>query len=81
MSATRYQASKFDRLARPWAAYSGGHGDCGKVCRNENRIYCLLSDGECDEGSNWEAILFSPHHKLDNLWPSSISIRSKALEE
>ena len=29
--------------------------------------YCLLSDGECDEGSNWEAILFAPHHKLDNL--------------
>ena len=26
-----------------------------------------MSDGECDEGSNWEAILFSPHHKLDNL--------------
>ena len=26
-----------------------------------------MSDGECDEGSNWEAILFSSHHKLDNL--------------
>jgi transketolase len=31
------------------------------------RTFCLLSDGECDEGSNWEAILFAPHHKLDNL--------------
>lgn len=31
------------------------------------RIFCLLSDGECDEGSIWEAILFSSHHKLDNL--------------
>jgi transketolase len=31
------------------------------------RVYCLLSDGECDEGSNWEAILFAPQHKLDNL--------------
>lgn len=31
------------------------------------RVYCLLSDGECDEGSNWEAALFAPHHKLDNL--------------
>lgn len=29
--------------------------------------YVLLSDGECDEGSNWEAILFAGHHKLDNL--------------
>lgn len=26
-----------------------------------------MSDGECDEGSNWEAILFSAHHGLDNL--------------
>ncbi len=31
------------------------------------RIYCMLSDGELDEGSNWEAILFAPQHKLDNL--------------
>lgn len=30
-------------------------------------IYCLLSDGECDEGSNWEAILFAAHHQLGNL--------------
>ena len=27
----------------------------------------LLSDGECDEGSIWEAVLFAPHHHLDNL--------------
>lgn len=33
----------------------------------DHRVFCLLSDGECDEGSNWEAILFSSHHKLDNL--------------
>ncbi len=31
------------------------------------RIFCLLSDGECDEGSNWEPILFAPQHHLDNL--------------
>jgi transketolase len=31
------------------------------------RVVCLLSDGECDEGSNWEAILFAAHHKLSNL--------------
>jgi transketolase len=31
------------------------------------RSVCILSDGECDEGSNWEAILFAPHHRLDNL--------------
>jgi transketolase len=31
------------------------------------RIFCLLSDGECDEGSTWEPILFAPQHELDNL--------------
>ncbi len=31
------------------------------------RVFTLLSDGECDEGSNWEAILFSAHHRLGNL--------------
>lgn len=32
-----------------------------------HRTFVLLSDGECDEGSTWEAILFAGHHKLDNL--------------
>jgi transketolase len=31
------------------------------------RVYCLISDGELNEGSNWEAILFAPHHHLNNL--------------
>jgi len=31
------------------------------------RVFVILSDGELNEGSNWEAILFAPHHKLDNL--------------
>lgn len=30
-------------------------------------VYCVVSDGELDEGSNLEAILFAPHHGLDNL--------------
>lgn len=32
-----------------------------------HRVFCLLSDGECDEGSNWEAALFAAHHQLGNL--------------
>ena len=32
-----------------------------------HNIYVVLSDGECDEGSNWEAILFASHHMLGNL--------------
>jgi transketolase len=31
------------------------------------RSFVLLSDGECDEGSTWEPMLFAPHHRLDNL--------------
>jgi transketolase len=31
------------------------------------RTYAILSDGELDEGTNWEAALFAPHHGLDNL--------------
>jgi transketolase len=31
------------------------------------RVACLLSDGECDEGSTWEGALFAGHHGLDNL--------------
>lgn len=31
------------------------------------RVFVLLSDGECDEGSTWEAALFAAHHRLENL--------------
>lgn len=31
------------------------------------RSYVIASDGELNEGSNWEAILFAAHHALDNL--------------
>ncbi len=30
-------------------------------------VYAILSDGECDSGSTWEAALFAGHHQLDNL--------------
>ncbi len=32
-----------------------------------HRVVCLMSDGDCDEGSTWEALLFAAQHKLDNL--------------
>lgn len=31
------------------------------------RTYVLLGDGECDEGQVWEAAMFAPNYKLDNL--------------
>lgn len=52
-----------------------GHGlsvSCGmalsaKLDMKKHKIFTLLSDGELDEGSNWEAIMFAAHHNLDNL--------------
>lgn len=38
-----------------------------KLNNGSQKVFVLLSDGECDEGSVWEAILFAQHHKLDNL--------------
>jgi transketolase len=32
-----------------------------------NRVFVLLGDGECNEGSIWESAMFSGHHQLDNL--------------
>jgi transketolase len=38
-----------------------------KLDQKKHKVYVLLSDGECDAGSTWEAALFAAHHKLDNL--------------
>jgi transketolase len=52
-----------------------GHGlpiACGMALAGKRdgcryRVFAMLSDGECDEGSTWEAALFAGHHRLDNL--------------
>lgn len=31
------------------------------------RVYCLMSDGELDEGQSWEAVMFAAKEKLHNL--------------
>jgi transketolase len=33
----------------------------------DQRVFVVLSDGECDEGSIWEAAMFAAHHRLGNL--------------
>ena len=43
-------------------AYSSKYFD-----KLDNRIWCLLGDGECAEGSVWEAAHFSSLYHLDNL--------------
>jgi transketolase len=57
------------------SAGSLGHGlpiACGLALAAKRKkktwqTYCLVGDGEMDEGSNWEAILFAAHHYLNNL--------------
>ncbi len=33
----------------------------------KHRVFCLMSEGDCDAGSTWEAILMAAQHKVDNL--------------
>lgn len=58
--------------------YSGGSlgmalGVCigmaldAKQKKRDHRVFCLLGDGELDEGSNWEGFMSAAHFQLDNL--------------
>ncbi len=38
-----------------------------KLQGKNGRVFCLMGDGECQEGTTWEAVQFAVHHKLDNL--------------
>lgn len=57
----------------PFSTGSLGHGAslaCGtsyanKIKNKKNRTYCILSDGELNEGSIWEAFMFATTHKLN----------------
>lgn len=56
-------------------AGSMGHGlpiACGmalakKLSGNSGKVYCIMSDGEMNEGTTWESAMFTAHHKLNNL--------------
>lgn len=38
-----------------------------KLLKEQFRVYCLVGDGELQEGSNWEAVQFAVKHELNNL--------------
>jgi transketolase len=38
-----------------------------KLNKKNNRVYCLMGDGEQQEGQIWEAAMSAAHYKLDNL--------------
>ena len=46
---------------------SAGLALAEKFKKSKSRIFCLCSDGEWQEGSCWEFLIFASHHKLNNL--------------
>jgi transketolase len=38
-----------------------------KIDKTDEKVYVLLGDGECEEGTIWEAVMFANHQKLNNL--------------
>jgi transketolase len=39
-----------------------------KIRNSPAKVYCIVGDGECNEGTIWESAMFAAHHKLDNLY-------------
>ena len=48
-------------------SYAVGIAEACKMDKQENHIYVLLGDGECEEGSVWEALMSASHLSLDNM--------------
>lgn len=46
---------------------AAGMAYAAKKENKKHKVYVVLGDGECDEGSVWEAALFANHFRLDNL--------------
>ena len=46
---------------------ANGMAMASKLNKDGYRVYCLLGDGEIEEGQVWEAAMTSSHYKLDNL--------------
>jgi len=46
---------------------AAGMALAARLDQRDQRIYTLLGDAECTEGSVWEAAMFAAHQRLDNL--------------
>jgi transketolase len=46
---------------------AAGAALAARLEESPRRAFALLSDAECNEGSQWEAVMFAAHHKLANL--------------
>jgi transketolase len=47
--------------------FAVGRALAEKIDKKNKKIYVLISDGELNEGTTWESLLFASFHKLDNL--------------
>ena len=47
--------------------YAIGRALAEKINKTNNKIFVLISDGELNEGTTWESLLFATFHKLENL--------------
>ncbi len=47
---------------------AAGMALAAKLDNRRNQVFCLMGDGECNEGSVWEAAIFAGHHQLGNLF-------------
>lgn len=48
-------------------AVSNGIALSLRIDKKLHRVYCILGDGECQEGQIWEAAMAASHYRLDNL--------------
>ena len=46
---------------------ASGMALAAKIDKKNHKVFVVMSDGELDEGSNWEAFMFAAHHGLNNL--------------
>lgn len=46
---------------------AGGMALSHKLAQRTNRVFCIVGDGELNEGQCWEAFQFIAHHRLNNL--------------
>jgi len=46
---------------------SNGMALAGKLDKKDYRVYCIMGDGEIEEGQVWESAMAASHYKLDNL--------------
>lgn len=48
-------------------SFGAGSALAARLKKSSRRVFVLISDAECNEGSVWEAVMFAAHHRLRNL--------------